>query len=115
MMSYKEILYKLSHDSISIVNCSHHLLLLGRLHLDIELGDLPQVPSARKLHVLLGRLSLQSVSETQFVQTRKQNTLFESTQLVYTTQCLCEVPTRFNVSQRLSQWICVVKYHMKLG
>ena len=31
------------------------------------------------------------------------------------TRCLWEVPKRFDVSQRLCQWICIVKYHMKLG
>ena len=30
-------------------------------------------------------------------------------------RCLWEVPKRFDVSQRLSQWICIVKYYMKLG
>ena len=31
------------------------------------------------------------------------------------TRCLWGVPKRFYVLQRLSQWICLVKYYMKLG
>ena len=50
--------------SVLASDWSDNLLLLGRLHLDVKLGDLTQIPSARKLNMLLSGLSFQSLSET---------------------------------------------------
>ena len=81
-IGYKEILYKVRncYHMMSVLQRSHNkqtsvtsvlasgwsdnLLLLGRLHLDVKLGDLTQIPSARKLNMLLSGLSFQSLSET---------------------------------------------------